>query len=242
MRRFLCRFPQMFWLLPVSVVALLAADAPWKNKPASDWTVEDAREILSDSPWARWVNAGLARRESEDERREGGNMGQPKGVGYDNVGTKYVRPQLDLKTIFTKGYTPPPPEAIKVLIRWETALPIRVAELKFGEIEPPTLEGDGYKVAVYGIPGGVFKGDPLKLGEPLKATSFLKREGKPNVKPLRVEVFNRRDGLAVVYLFPLSAEISKKDPWVEFDAQIGRVIIQQAFNVGDMQLRGELQL
>jgi len=232
----------MFWLLPVSIAALLAADAPWKNKPVPDWTVEDAREILSDSPWARWVNAGLASRESEDQRREGGNMSQPTGVGYDNVGAKYVRPQIDLKTIFTKGYTPPPPEAIKVLIRWETALPIRVAELKFGEIEPPTLEGDGYKVAVYGIPGGVFKGDPLKLGGPLKVASFLRREGKPDVKPLRVEVFQRKDGLAIVYLFPLSAELSKKDPYVEFDAQVGRVVIQQRFNIADMQLRGELEL
>jgi hypothetical protein len=169
-------------------------------------------------------------------------MGQPTGVGYDGVGAKPVRPDLDVKAIFTKGYTPPPAEAIKVLVRWETALPVRVAELQANEIDPPTLEGDGYKVAVYGIPGGVYKADPLKLGDPLKALSMLRREGKPDVKPLRVEVFQRRDGLAIVYLFPLSAEISKTDTYVEFDAQIGRVVVRQLFNVADMQFHGSLEL
>jgi hypothetical protein len=235
----------MFWLFPVSVALLLAADAPWKTKAVPDWTVQDARQILTDSPWAKWVNAGLARRQSEDELRAGGNMGQPKGVGYDGVGAQKTGPNLEdltLKTIFTKGYTPPPAEAIKVLVRWETALPIRVAELKAGEIDPPTLEGDGYKVAVYGIPGGAYKDDPTKLGDPLKALAMLRRDGKPDVKPLRVEVFQRANGLAIVYLFPLSAEISKKDAFVEFDAQIGRVVIRQLFSIPDMQLRGELEL
>src|ERR1035441_6472576 len=45
-------------------------------------------------------------------------------------------------------------------LRWESALPVRLAELKSHEIEPPTLEGDGYRIAVYGIPGAGFKGEP----------------------------------------------------------------------------------
>jgi hypothetical protein len=169
-------------------------------------------------------------------------MGQSHGVGFDGVGARPVRPKLDLPTILTKAYTPPPAEFVKLRLRWETALPVRAAELKAGEIDPPTLDGEGYKVAIYDVPGMFFKGDPKKLGDPLRKLATLKREGKPDVKPSRVEVFQRQDGIVVVYLFPLSAELSKRDRFIEFDAVIGRIIIGEVFDVGLMQMQGELQL
>ena len=52
-----------------------------------------------------------------------------------------------------------------VTVRWESALPIRAAEVKSQTGEPPTLPGDGYLIAVYGVPGAYFKGDPKKLGD-----------------------------------------------------------------------------
>jgi len=78
-------------------------------------------------------------------------------------------------------------------------MPVRAAELKAHEVEPPTLEGEGYQIAVYGIPGSYFKGDPKSLGEPLKRTAVLKREGKPDVKPSSVEVFQTSSGIVVAY-------------------------------------------
>jgi hypothetical protein len=62
------------------------------------------------------------------------------------------------------------------------------------------------------------------------------------VKPSSVEVFQREDGLVVVYLFPLSAEISWKDGLVEFEARIGRVGVVQQFNIKEMELYGNLEL
>ena len=127
-------------------------------------------------------------------------------------------------------------------LSWESALPVRLAELKAHVVEPPTLEGDGYQIAVYGIPGPLFKGDPKKLGDPLKDTAALKRQGKKDVKPVRVEVFQRQDGLVVVYLFPLSAEISEKDVQVQFEALIGRISIGHTFNLQQMEFLGKLEL
>ena len=123
-----------------------------------------------------------------------------------------------------------------------SALPIRVAEMKAGVVEPPTLDGDGYRVAVYGVPGGYFKQDPKALGNPLKKEAALRREGKKDVKPSSVEVFQRADGMVVVYLFPLSAELSKNDGLLNFVAQIGRVAVAQSFNIAEMQFQGALQL
>ncbi len=231
------------WLIFFSAFLLIAAEPIWKNKAIATWSEEDARQILEKSPWAKLVVAGVTRRETEDERREGGNMGQPHGVGYDGIEDSRVRPTLP-GSIFGGAGAPPPPgrQVIRVLVRWETALPVRAAELKTREAEPPTLEGDGYKVAVYGIPASYVKGDPKSLGNPLKGLAFLKREGKKDVRPSSAEVFQLEHSLIVVYLFPLSAEISKTDGVVEFSALIGRLQITQAFDLGEMQFQGKLEL
>ena len=127
-------------------------------------------------------------------------------------------------------------------MRWESALPVRLAELKSHEVEPPTSEGDGYSIAVYGVPGGDFKGDPERLGEPLKNLAALKREGKKDVKPVRVEVFQSENGVVIVYLFPLSAEITKNDQRVQFDAHIGRIVLAHTFELSEMEFMGKLEL
>jgi len=229
-------------LLSACAALLLAAEPAWKTKAPATWTAEEAAQVLTASPWAVVATAPLARIGNEDERRDSGDMGRPRGIGFDGVGSGQIRPKIDLPTVLSKVYTAPAPESIKLLIRWETALPIRLAELKAGEIDPPTLEGNGYKIAVYGIPATNTKGDPKSLGDPLKKNAVLRRDGKKDVKPLRVEVFRRQGGLVVVYLFPLEAEIGRKDAFVDFEAQIGRIVISQSFEVQAMQFQGNLEL
>ena len=47
--------------------------------------------------------------------------------------------------------------------------------------------------------------------------------------------------MIVVYLFPLSAEISKTDGIVEFSALIGRLQVTQSFEIEEMQIQGMLE-
>jgi hypothetical protein len=236
----------MVWVsgLFTAVVVLAAADPSWKSKASHTWTQDDARQILNDSPWAKTVKVTVMRLQTEDERREGGKMGQEHGVGYDGIEQKGSSLKLptSVPDLFKIDSTVRPEQSVTLLLRWESALPVRVAELKSHVVEPPTLEGDGYSLAVYGIPGRSFKGDPKSLGNPLKQQAFLKREGKKDVKPSSVEVFQLGDGLVIVYLFPLSAEISPNDRRIEFEARIGRVGIRQFFNVEEMQFQGRLEL
>ena len=189
------------------------------------------------------VKAGVARRLSESELREGGQMGQPHGVGYDGVDPKNSGPKVS-PNIFTGDNSVSPratAQVINLRLRWESALPVRLAELKAREMEPPSSEGDGYRIAIYGIPGDGLKGDPKKLGDPLKNEAVL-RSGRKAVKPLRVEVFQRSDGWAVVYLFPLSAEITEKDVRAELEARIGRIVVKQSFDLAGMLFQGKLEL
>jgi len=232
-----------FWLIACPAALLIAADPEWQTKPVANWTEDDAQQILEHSPWAKVVVAGIARRQTEDERREGGNMGQPTGVGYDGVDDRNIIFN-NPGNPFTPGDAPPPPKnpLIRLLVRWESALPIRAAELKARQAAPPTLSDDGYTIAVYGVPFSTAKGDPASLGKPLKESAALRREGKRDVRPSSVEVFQLEHNMIVVYRFPLSAEISKKDDIVEFVALIGRLQVSQHFLVGAMQFQGKLEL
>ncbi len=232
--------------LIVAAACLMAADPVWKSKPAAQWTEEDARQILARSPWVKENRAVITRRLTEDQLREGGQMGQPRGVGNEGVDAKGSGPKVS-PNIFSGpgGDDRSPrslPQPITLKLRWESALPVQLAEFKSHEVEPPTLEGEGYRIAVYGVPGADFKGDPKELGKTLKNLAALKREGKKDVRPVSVEVFQRENGLVVVYLFPLSAEISKKDRQLQFEAQIGRIVVDQTFELSEMEFMGKLEL
>jgi hypothetical protein len=229
-------------LIFCSAILLIAADPAWKDKPVASWTEDDARQILEYSPWAKTVTAGIARRQTEDERREGGNMGQPTGIGFDGVDDKRRSlPNIGNPFAIDKSTGPKVPP-IQLLVRWESALPVRAAEFKAHEDPPPTLSDNGYSIAVYGVPASFAKGDPTSLGRPLKESAALKREGKKDVLPSSVEVFQLEKSVVVVYQFPLSAEISKKDDVVEFSALIGRLQVSQHFLVAEMQFQGKLEL
>ena len=97
-------------------------------------------------------------------------------------------------------------------------------------------------MAVYGVPTANVKGDPKTLGEPLRGQAALRREGKKDVRPVRVEVFQRDTDVVVVYLFPLSAEIARKDQRVQFEAHIGRIVVAQNFELSEMEYMGKLEL
>jgi hypothetical protein len=223
-----------------------AADPAWESKPASQWTEEDARQVLAKSPWAKPTGAVITRRLTEEQLREGGQMGQPRGIGNGGVDPKGSGPKVSPNILTGPGggdRSPRSlPQPIRLQLRWESALPVRLAELKLRQIEAPRLQGDGYSIAVYGVPGSGFKGTPEQLGQPLKNLAVLKREGKKDVRPVRVEVFQREDGAVVVYLFPLSAEISKSDRRIRFEAQIGRIVFAQDFDLSEMEFLGKLEL
>jgi hypothetical protein len=233
--------PLRLWTIACSAVLLMAVEPVWK-KPIPSWTVEDARQILANSPWSKPVVAGVTRLPGEDQRREGGNMGQPQGVGYDGLDDKRNRTTLPASLLGPDAKRQPTrSQVIRLVVRWESALPIRSAELKDPEAAAPILSEDGYSIAVYGVPGTYF-GDPKSLGNPLKDLAALKREGKKDVKPSSVEVFQLERGATVLYRFPLSAQISPADHVIVFTALIGRLQVSQTFNLDEMQFQGKLEL
>jgi len=212
-------------LFALSALVLTAADQAWKNKQFPEWTEDDAKEVLKDSPWSKTVVATLVKPSGKDAqdrsavRRRGGRRSASDSATPSN------------------GQPP------TLTLRWESALPVREAELKARDVAAPTLQDqDHYAIAVYGIPRGMLKDDSKIMAGELKKQAVLKREGKKDTKPSSVEILLRDDGPVVLYLFPKSAEFNWRDHRIEFDAQLPNLKFSQAFSTDDMTFHGKLEL
>ena len=221
-------------LLVLAGVALLsAADPAWKTKPVAQWDEEDAKQVLASSAWVKRAVPVELPQLSPEQRREGGATGGGRGVGLGGL----------------EGRAPTSARSSRLSqlpalpIRWESAFPIRTAELKAHEVGAPDWEGDAYVLAVYDVPDIKFSGSQKTLAGELKKAAFLKRQGKKDLKPSSVELLQEPNGLAVVvYVFPRTEEISREDKRVEFVAQINRLSLAQDFYPSEMELEGKLQL
>jgi hypothetical protein len=200
---------------------LPSADAPWIRAPISQWKAEDARQVLTNSPWVRAATIALLPERGESQLREGGKM----GGGGKRAGMAINEGQHQV-----------------VMVRWESAAAVRAAEVLAAENGSPDWDGDYYAIALYDVPG-ITPALQRTLRAELKQAAFLKRDGKKDVKPDRVEISLMGGNTArLLYLFPRSAGISADDKAIQFVSQIGRIYVSQSFDVTQMQLQGKLQL
>jgi hypothetical protein len=223
-------------LLPLAAAVLFAANPSWTTKPIAQWDQEDGKQVLADSPWVKFVTPQYVRDLSPDERVQGGNWEEGRGGGVGIAGLGVLGKQRQQEAI-ARAHAKPPVGTVAV--RWESSLPIRAAEEKTGETGAPLLDSANYAIAVYDVAAP----SRWNIESELKGIAYLRRNKKKDLKPSRVEILRQLDGLAtVVYFFPRSVEITRKDGWITFGAQIGRLFVTQAFSVDEMQLRGKLEL
>ena len=223
-------------LLPFSVVLLMAAESSWTTKPMSQWTVGDAKQVLSNSPWVKKATVQLLPKRNEASRRDGGLMGGSQGTGLEGFSV------TSALTGFGRSNQPGTRygKTHALIVRWESAVPVHAAESKIDETDGADDYGDYYALAVYNVP--VVSSEEFDKAE-LKRTALLKRNGKKDLKAARVEVELLPNNVAtVVYLFPRSEEISKEDKRIELVAQIGRLLVSQLFHTAEMQFQGKLEL
>jgi hypothetical protein len=228
----------IFPLLLASCLALSAEDNPsWKSKPVKQWDSDDAKQVLSDSPWAKSVTPQWVRDLSPDERRSSGNMQADIGKGVGLEGLIGIFDPARAAEAVARAHAKPDPGTF--LVRWESAA-VRAAEQKLADPQAPTLDlNEYYAIVVYDFPTP----KRFNIDKELKGIAFLRRDKKKDFKPSRVVIQRKDDELAtVVYLFPRSVEITKRDGWVIFYAQIGRLVVTRVFFTSEMQIRGELEL
>ncbi len=234
----------------LSALSLAAADQAWKVKQFSEWTEDDAKELMTDSPWAKTVTPTLAKPADQVNptpsagRRKGGMNVGGIGIGLPGMGGSGQRgnpadPQPD------KTKPSPAPAAVplpKLTLRWESALPMREADRKARETGFPTLDEDHYAIAVFGFPRSSVMDDSKKTVAALKKQAVLTPVGKRDIKPSSVEILLREDGPVVVYSFPKLDDITWRDHHINFTAQVAKLRVAQSFSTDDMFFHGKLEL
>ena len=239
------------WAIPVALC--VAAPKPWIDKPIPEWTDDDAHGVLNDSPWAKSVQATI---DTSGDSQQRPSRGQGGGINLGGIGVGlpgaggmgrhgggypgggYPGGQSGGNGRESSDSRQPP----TLRLRWETALPVRAAELKAHDMDAPALDEDRYAIAVYGVPTRFIPSAYQNVENQLKKEAAIKRDGKKDFKPSSVEVLQRADGPVVLYLFSRSNEITRQDARLEFDAKIGRLHLSLSFFVEDMVFQGKLEL
>lgn len=229
----------------LTATLLLAADPDWVSKDLSAWTEADAKAFLADSPWVRSIKPSLLPGLSEWQRRDGGNMtaeGGGKSSGLDLNDLTGINPkdrQADKTDLDANGIPR------HIIARWESALPVRAAQIKAKNDDAPDLDGEDYAIAVYDVPlkGAMFNVDLKTLAGMLKRNAEIKEEGKKDLKPSRVVLRQNGSSIAtIIFFFPRSARFTKEDKRLEFVALVGRLYLAQYFYPPEMILKGKLEL
>jgi len=237
-------------LFVLSTFLAVAADESWKDKQIAEWSQDDAKQVLSDSPWVKTATPTINKSAGDGPRRSGrgggfgvggvriglpgvGGMGRRGGIGGPGTGGGGSPRGAQTGGTNDDSHLPS-----TVTLRWESALPVRGAELKTHDPNAPIVDEDAYAIAVYGLPNRMTLSDP----EQLKKQATLKRDGKKDMKPSRVELLQKDDGPVIVYLFPRTQEITKDDWKILFDAEIGRLKLGQSFYLDDMVYQGKREL
>jgi hypothetical protein len=224
---------------PTAPAANPALNPSWKNKPIPQWTDEESKQVLVDSPWVKWSEPVWLRDMSEEERRDSGDWEATEGHGVGLaalLGLMGGSARAD--EAIARAHAKPKPGM--VMIRWESALPVRASEQRTGEKNVPMVDADHYAVVIYDIP------TPKKYNyaSMLKDGAYLQRDKThKKIAPSRVLIDRHDDGTATLtYLFPRSIEISKRDMNIVFAAQVGRLFVSLFFYPGQMLVRDELEL
>lgn len=246
-------------------IGILAGQAPpdapkplWRDKQIPDWSEDDAKQLLADSPWARKSVAAVDPALDKQPKKEGGRRGAfgIAGLGRRVLsnggnhpaesgpapGTTQAGSSSSSSSATDAANKPSGSTLMFINLRWASALPIREAELKAKDVRAPMVDEAHYAIVVYGVPARFVKDNSKKIADQLKALAALKRRAKDDLQPSSVEIEIRDDGPVVVYLFPRTTEITWRDHQIDFEAQIGALKIKQSFDADDMTFHGKLEL
>jgi hypothetical protein len=231
--------------MSLCVPFLAAADLTWPNRDFSTWTDAEARSFLTASPWAKLTTPSLLPGLSSWQRRDGGNMeaeggGKSSGIELSDLTGMHPKDRLAEKTDLAHNGIPK-----KILIRWESASPVRFAEIKAKDEEGPDIDGEDYAIAVYNVPlkGAFYNVDAKTLQTTLKQNTSLKSEGRKDLRPSRVVL--RQDGsniATIVFFFPRAAHFTTEDKELTFVSLIGRLYLAQYFYPPEMSFLGKLEM
>jgi hypothetical protein len=237
-------------------VCLFGADF-WQSKPFTDWSDKDVQKMIESSPWAKSISIPIG---SEGPRPGGarrGSMGESdsparsSSMGEDPMGN--AGGGRGGRNRDGDSGVGEPVATTLVVVRWQTALPVKQAlvKMKYGaevstsEEAKKILAADAstaYVIAITGIGSSMVRGDAEAIKKDLIEHTSLAVKGKDEIKPADIQLGRAPKGIEVYFVFPKKVEFSLDDKDVEFATKLGPATIKQKFRLKDMVYNGKLAL
>jgi hypothetical protein len=219
----------------------------WETKDPASWTKEEKELLLGQSPWAR---QGFARMEEKQD----GSDGKRRGQDVQMPDTRPGAPPGGARSVPIGEPIPRPPKGggepvqFRVLARWETAKPVRLA----GGPEVPEATGQFYVIRLRGLPlmpapkaaPGETVSDPNEgMLQALKAGSELDRSGKAAIRCAHLFTGSGNLSSDVLLFFSRAADpITIADKVVTLESRFAPFSLTIKFPLKEMMYRGELAL
>jgi hypothetical protein len=242
----------------ISGSAVLLAGDFWQEKQPSDWTDKEVQKLLTKSPWAKDVilpSAGGAGQAGAPDMG-GPSMGNsPTAGSLPRMSQASAGANLDGGAMGGPAGREGPVSSTfaigKVVVRWESAAPLRDAATRSGPAENAKKVAEWaqefYVVTVSGLPNrgpgaGGMAGADSERTDRMKAATALKIKGKGALPPARIETSASPEGRSFSFLFPRAAAVSLDDKEVAFETSVGPSAIKAKFTLKDMLYHGKLEL
>lgn len=195
--------------------------------------------MLNKSPWAKQGSLIIA-------GNPGGVLGDLNRPGRTSTPSRGTAPPGSRGAgepggVGETGMSGPP--QINVLVRWESAAPVREAAHQVVPAEALRY----YIVSLSGMPA--IGHEPQGFGEagnelePRKEETALTRKGKDPIQPERLQSVEQAGRRAVLFFFPREAHpITLEDREVTFATSMGPARLAVRFPLKEMLYQGQLEL
>ena len=225
----------------------------WESKDPAGWSDEEKAILLGQSPWAR---EGVARFEVERNRARAGSIyeGVPRPGGGVPGANPAAMPGSTPSVPF--GEPPPPvpradtgpPVQFRVLARWESARPVRLA----GGPALPEESAGFYVIRLRGMPllpppktkGGESVPNPnLGMIEAIQQGSRIERQGKTAIPCAHLLTGSGESAMELLLFFARGADkITVGEKTVTLESRFGPFHLSVKFPLKEMMYKGVLAL
>jgi hypothetical protein len=222
----------------------------WVKKEYLQWTDEEVKTLLTNSPWAKDVTIAVPP----------GALGRGGGQGREGGATQGNATPVDVESGGGRGgrgggRSQPgdpltPQDALyKVNMSWRGALPMRKAVTKSrlgaGNVTPAEAEQiiskdlEDYVIVLSGVPVNLARvaQNPTTLNQ-----SALKIGKKAPISPKGFNFQPHAQTVDVIYVFPKTTPIVADDKEVEVVLKLGPIEAKKKFTLKDMIYNGKLEL
>ena len=239
-------------ILPAGLALRAARKEFWDSKDPATWSNQEKQFLLGQSPWAQ---AGVVRMEEAKNQSKTLGYGSNGRLGGDMPDTRPGVPPGGVQSVQMGEKPPPPPNPdpghpvrFRVLARWESAKPVRLA----GGPVLPELTGQFYVIRLRGMPlmpppktkpAEVAPNPNEGMLQVIQQGSRLQRKNNPGIPCAHLFTGSGDAATEVLLFFPRGADpIQVADKFVILEIWFAPFHLSVKFPLKDMMYKGELAL